>query len=621
MSATNVLPFSSGRPWRIPWRQIEDLALVAALGAMMALPLLEIVMRLTVHRGVPGSSALVQHLTLIVGMLGGALGARENRLLALSTLGNMLPGRWKTAAGAVAGAAAATVSAMLAVASMRLVEAERAAGSVVAWGLKVWWFQILLPLGFAAITLRIIGHSGGETDRDPVARWMSRFATVGLTALLLAVCGIFSESPSLVFFPCFLLLFVASVVGIPAFATLGGSALLLFWSARQPIASIPLDHYSLTVNPALPTLPLFTLAGYFLAEGGAPRRLLRLFTALFGRLPGGSAIVTALLCAFFTSFTGASGVTIIALGGLLMPILLAERYSEKAALGMVTGAGSLGMLFAPCLPLILYAIVARIEIRDMFLGGVGPGLLLVAATAAWGIYQQPKHVNGRPPFSIRESCAAAWDAKWELALPLVAFAALFSGIATPVEAAAITAIYAFGIETLVYRDIGWRDGIPRVMTECGLLVGGVLLVQGVALGLTNYLVDQEITARAVAWTTSTIHSKWLFLLVLDLFLLVVGCMMDIYAAIVIQTPLLVPIAAAYGLNPVHVGIVFLANLELGYLTPPVGLNLLLSSYRFNKPVPQVLRAVLPMVWVLFVGILLITFIPALTTTLPEWFAR
>jgi tripartite ATP-independent transporter DctM subunit len=290
---------------------------------------------------------------------------------------------------------------------------------------------------------------------------------------------------------------------------------------------------------------------------------------------------------------------------------------------LLTGAGSLGMLFPPCLPLILYTIVANhsahadLTIKEMFLGGIGPGILLVALTAWWGIRKGPKEAVDRPVFRWSEAGAALWDAKWELAMPIVASVALFSGLATPVEAAAVTAFYAFLIAAVIHRDLHIFRDLPRVMAECGLLIGGVLLILGVSLGFTNYLVDVEVPARAVAWTIQTIHSPILFLLLLNIFLLLVGCLMDIYPAIVIEVPLLVPLGLAYGIDPVRLGIIFLANMELGYLTPPVGLNLLMSSYRFKKPVPEVLRSVLPVVLVLTLGVLLITYVPGLTKMLPR----
>jgi tripartite ATP-independent transporter DctM subunit len=302
-----------------------------------------------------------------------------------------------------------------------------------------------------------------------------------------------------------------------------------------------------------------------------------------------------------------------------MPILTGARYSEKNALGLITGSGSLGLLLPPCLPLIVYAIVAHVPIQHMFLGGIIPAFVMIIATSLWGIRSGPRDTTNMRSFDWQEARSAIWEAKWELLMPVVALLALFSGFTTPVEASALTALYAFLIEAVIHRDLHLFRDVPRVMAECGLLIGGVLLILGVSLGFTNYLVDAEVPARAVAWTTANVHSPLLFLLLLNGFMLVVGCLIEIYPAIVIEVPLLVPLGAAFGIDPVRLGIIFLANLELGYLTPPVGLNLLMSSYRFRKPVGEVLRSVLPVVVVLSVGVLLITYIPALTTALPRWF--
>ncbi|MSV34788.1 MAG: TRAP transporter large permease subunit [Bryobacterales bacterium] len=576
----------------------------AALAALMVLPILEALLRKTLHTGLSGSAALVQHCTLVAGMMGAVIAARENRLPWLSTLGTLLKGRSRIAARIFGGACAAGVSVLLAAASIQFLGAEFRSGQTLAYGIPLWVVESVIPAGLALITLYLLWHAAES--------WTARAATAVLAAVWVVVWS-FSPLSALV------ALALATFAGIPAFATLGGVALVLFGRAGEPIASIPIAHYSLITNPALPTIPLFTLAGYLLAEGGAPRRMVRVFQALFGPLRGGAVIVTAVVCAFFTSFTGGSGVTIIALGGLLMPVLLARHFEERAALGLITGAGSLGMLFPPCLPLILYAVVAKVPIQSMFLGGIVPGIVLLVATVMWGMLSQSR--DDRDPaaaFNRTAATEALWEAKWELLMPVVALGALFGGFATPVEAAALTALYALFIETFVYRGLKLTSDVPRVMTECGLLVGGVLLIQGVALGLTNYLVDADVTAHAAEWATRTIHSPLVFLLALNAFLLVVGCMMEIYAAIVIQAPLIVTLGAAFGIDPVHLGIVFLANLELGYLTPPVGLNLLLSSYRFNKSVPEVLRAVTPLTVVMGVGVLLITYVPALTTALPRW---
>jgi C4-dicarboxylate transporter DctM subunit len=599
---------SAARPQSL--RYSENIVLSLALSALTIIPLAEIVLRRLTQSGISSAPSLVQHLTLIAGMLGGAIAARENRLLALSTVVDKLKGRWGAASKMFCGACAAAVSASLCIAGVQFVIAERAAAKILAYGIPVWVIQALLPLGFGMIAMRLIRHSSRT--------WIGRALSFALGSLIV-LTGVFPPiAPERLMLPGLVTLAVATGLGVPIFVTLGGAALILFWGGGVPIASLPIDHYSLVTNSSIPSIPLFTLAGYFLSAGGAPKRLVRVFRALFGGVQGGSAIVTVFACAFFTSFTGASGITLVAIGGLLMPVLLAEKYSEKAALGLVTGAGSVGLLFPPCLPLILYAIVARVPVENMFLAGILPGCVMVAATAGWGIQQGQKGYIAKQPFEWREAGRALWEAKWELLLPVVTLAALFGGFATAVEASALTALYAFVAEVFIYRDLSLHRDVLRVTTECGLLIGGVLLMLGVALGLTNYLVEAEVTARTVAWTTSAIHSRWVFLLVLNLFLLIVGCLMDIYSAIMIQVPLLVPIGQAFGINPLHLGIIFLANLELGYLTPPIGLNLFMASYRFNKPVSEVLRAVMPIAIVMFAGVLLITYVPWLTTALPAW---
>ena len=594
-------------------RRLEDMAMSLALGAMMLVPLAEAVLRRTLDTGIANSASIVQHLTLYVAMMGGALAARSNRLLALSTLGHGLKGRWHTAGAIFNAAVSAAISGLFCAAGIQFVAAERVAGKIFAYGIPLWTIEALIPVGMGLIALRLIERAS--------TTWPGRAAAVAITLTMIGMGMMFPGASHVLGGYALALLGVAAILGAPAFVVLGGAALLLFWRAGDPMASAPIDLYSLTVNPFLPTMPLFTLAGFFLAEGGAARRLIRVFRAVMGGMRGGTAIVTACVCAFFTSFTGGSGVTILALGGLLMPVLIAEQYSERDALGLVTSAGSLGLLFAPCLPLILYAIVAKVTMKTMFLAGVVPGLLLLAATAAWGVWRG-RH-NGQPPgaFSLAEAKSAIWDAKWELLLPLVTMGSLFGGFATTVEAAAITAIYALVVEVFVYRDLDLARGVPKAMAETGLLVGSILLILGVAQAFTNYLVVSQISSRTVEWTESTIHSRWAFLLLLNLFLLVVGCLMDIYVAIVVQAPLLVPMAAAYGVNPAHLGIVFLANLELGYLSPPVGINLFLSASRFQKTVPEVLRAVFPMTLVLAAGVLLITYVPTLTTALPQWLDR
>lgn len=595
---------------------LENLLLSFVLGCMVVLPLAEIVLRRVLHTGISNSTGIVQHLVLVAGMLGGAVAARDDRLLSLSTFSTFLKGRWKAAAHAFTNAVAGAIAVFLCIAGFQYADTSREDGNTLAYGIPVWTIKYVLPLGFALIAMRLLKRS------SPGIRGKAAALVIACAIVLV---GIYSPgSPARLELPALGLLLAAIALGAPVFTALGGAALILFWAQDTPIASISISHYEMAVNPSLPAIPLFTLAGYFLAEGGASKRLVRVFRALVGQFRGGSAIVTVLVCAFFTTFTGASGVTILALGGLLMPVLVASKYSERDSLGLLTAAGSLGLLFPPCLPPILYSIISttarsRVTLEQIFLGGLLPGVLLVVLMSLWGFLKAPKVEAERERFDPRLAGQALWDAKWELLLPVVALWALFGGFATPVEAAAITALYAFIVETFVYRDLSLTKQVPRVMTECGLLVGGVLVILGVAMGFTNYLVDAQVPDNGAAWVQATIHSPWVFLLALNGFLLIVGCLMDIYSAIIVVVPLIVPIGRTFGIDPVHLGIIFLANMELGYLTPPVGMNLFLSSYRFSKPMPEVVRSVLPMLAVLLGGVLLITYVPWLTTWLPRHF--
>ncbi len=602
-------------PWRRVAARAEDVVLTLALGVMMLLPLVEAALRKVASTGISGQTSIEQHLVLITAMLGGAVAARQGRLLSLGSVEAFLKHpTWRAVARVFSSAVAVTVSGFLCVASVQFVASERVAGATLAYGLPIWIVQAVLPLGFVLITLRILLHAADA--------WRPRVLVLVMAGLLALAALTPEMSRASIVVPAFVVLLLATVLGAPVFTALGGAGLILFWGEGSPIGSLTVDFYGLVTNPTLPTIPLFTLAGYFLAEGGASRRLIRLFQAVVGRVRGGPAILVALVCAFFTSFTGASGVTILALGGLLMPILLAAGYSEKTSLGLLTGTGSLGLLFPPCLPLILYAVVAQVDILQMFLGGIVPGVVLVVMTAVWGISQAPRvTAAARADVDWTELRRAFWEAKWELLIPVVALGGLFGGFATPVEAAALTAFYAFAIETWIHHDLAVVRDSPRVMAEAGMLVGGVLLILGVALGFTNYLAFAEVPTRAVEWVSAVVQSKWAFLLLLNLVLILVGMLMDIYSAIVIVVPLILPLGRAYGIDPVHLGIVFLANLELGFLTPPVGVNLFLASLRFERPVATIFRSVIPMVLVFAIGVLLITYVPAMTTTLPRWLGR
>ena len=603
----DVVPGNIGRTLH----SLENGVLAVIFIAAVSLPLVEVVLRAVLHTGIEDVSTLVRHLTLALGMLGAAIAARERRLLTLAVT-PLLSGRYARAAQAASGIVGGAISVLLAMASLEFVDIERQAGNSLVYRFPVWIAEIPLPLGFAMIAARLVWHAahthGGRLT-----------AAAGTLALALALEQLLAV-PQLATVPVLIVIGVALVLGAPIFAAIAGAALFLLADAGVPPAAVAVNHYSLVVNPSLPAIPMFTLAGYLLAESRAPRRLVVLFHSLFARVRGGAALVSVFACTFFTCFTGASGVTILALGGLVMPLLLGSRYAQRPALGLVTAAGLPGVLLIPALPLILYAIVARVSLEAMFLGGLVPAALMLTIVTAWGMSRErPREPDDEhPEFDWRRVLAALDDAKWELSLPLVAVMALASGYATPVEAAAVTAFYAFVITTLIRRDLGMVRDVPRVVAECGLMVGGILLVLGVALSLTNYLVDAQVPDALVAWVTGTIDHRWTFLIALNLFLLMAGCIMDIFTAIVVLVPLVIPLGQAFGIHPVHLGIVFLANLELGYLTPPVGMNLFFASYRFDKPIAEVFRAIVPLFVALCVGVLAITYVPVLSTGLPEW---
>lgn len=585
--------------------RIENLLLAAALAALVLLGVA------STSAALADTDELIRHLTLLVGMLGGMAAARDDRLLAMGTIALALPPRWKPAIAAYTGLVATTVAGLLTLAAWQFVREEAGSSSTLAFGVPRIVLQAVMPLGFFFIMLRIARHSAGSN----VLRLAVFLVAAGLTVAVDQVDGGIAALRT----PLLVVLGAAILLGAPIFVGLAGIALIFFIAAGDPIASVPLDHYDQVTNPLLATLPLFTLAGYVVAASGAARRLVQLLRAWSGHLRGGPAVVTVFACAFFTAFTGGSGVTILALGGLLMPILVSSRYPDRTSLGLVTGAGSLGVLFAPCLPLILYSIVAQVSIEDMFLGGAVPGLLMVALACAWGVAASPRRAF-RPRFSWRRARVTTWRAKWELLLPVVPLVLIFGGYALPVPAAALTAAYALLVAALINRDLPRGEKLIEVMRECGLLVGGVLLILGAAMGLTNLLITEHVPDRLTAWIQATIDSKWVFLLALNVFLLAVGCLMDIFSAIIVVAPLIVPVALAFGVDPVHLGIILLANLELGYLTPPVGLNLFMSASRFHRPVLEVARASLPMLAVLAIGVLLITLVPQLTLALPQWFA-
>ena len=586
-----------------PLGRIENWISIAILAAMAALPMMEVVARELFGHSISGSIPLVQNLTLWIALTGAALASRSGRHLALSTQ-SFLPERFRRAVKIATSALAAGVTACLFFASWDLLQIEREAADVVAWGIPLWVFLAAMPVCFAVMTGRLIWHAG-ERLRDKL-----------LTALGLGVPLVFGLLPGLeeidLVLPLGLLLVAATALGMPIFTAIAGAALLLFFYDGSPANAVPGEMYRLTSSPMLPAIPLFALGGYILAEGGASKRLMNLFTAVFGWMPGGLAIVTTCVLAFFTPLTGASGITILSMGGLLLPVLIKAGYPERTSLGLVTVSGSIGLLFFPSLPVILYGYYANEPIDRLFIGGLLPGILLVLCVAAWGARKGWVHGARRTPFQMGAAVAAVWEAKWELLLPVVILGTFFGGLTTLVGAAALTVIYSLVIGCLVHRDLSFRRELPGVFVECATLVGGFMIILSVALGFTNYLILAEVPMQALDWVQAHIESPLVFLLALNVFLIIVGALMDIYSAIIVVVPLIYPMAAAYGIDPTHLGIIFLANMELGYLMPPMGENLFLSSFRFKKQLTEVYRSTLPYVAILLVAVLLITYVPSMT---------
>ncbi len=408
--------------------------------------------------------------------------------------------------------------------------------------------------------------------------------------------------------------FVIMFLGAPLFTVFSGLTLLLLFFARIDSSAMIIEMHRIATTPILVAIPLFTFAGYLLSESKAPRRMIGLTDAFLGWLPGGLSIIALITCSAFTALTGATGLTIIALGGILLPALLQGKYPEKFSLGLVTNSGTLGLLFPPSLPIIIYAIVSKVPIGQLFLAGLLPGALMVVLLSVFSVQKAIAANVPRTKFNTGRMLKALREGAWELPLPLVVLGGIYSGYFAVSEAAAITAVYVFLVEVMIYRDIKWRE-LPRVMRKSMVLVGGILIILGAALGFTNYLIDAEVPMKLFNLFKAYTDSPMVFLILLNLFLLVVGCLMDIFSALIVVVPLITPIANAYGINLIHLGVIFLANLQIGALTPPIGMSLFISSLRFEKPMSKVIGASLPFIAVLLFILAVITYVPWLSLAL------
>jgi len=408
-----------------------------------------------------------------------------------------------------------------------------------------------------------------------------------------------------------IILVLLAILGAPLFTIIAASAMLGYLGTGTDLMNVPLEILGIGSMPFLSAIPLFTFAGYLLSKSGAPKRLVRLTGAILGWMPGGLAIVALAACAFFTAFTGVTGATIIALGAILYPALQHDGYPDNFSLGLVTSSGSLGLLFAPSLPIILYGVISGVSIDHLFRAGLVPGLVMLLMLSGYSLWVNRDNRKPLESFSFKEAGAAVRESIWEIPLPIIVLGGIYSGFFAVSEAAAITAAYVLFIDVVILREIKLKE-LPGIMRESMLLVGGILIIIGASLASTNYMIDAEIPQKLLAFVAELVSSKTTFLVILLIFLLILGAILDIFSAIVLVVPLIIPIAAQYGVDEVHLAIIFLAAMQLGYLTPPVGLNLFIASYRFEKSIMTVYAATFPFLMILLLSVILIMFWPELS---------
>lgn len=610
-------------------RVVESWAGSLGLLVLALLPMLEIITRIVVAGGISGYNAYLVHLVLYCAFLGGMITAREGRHLAITVAVDALPERWRDVAGVVRTFFAAALGFAFFWVSLTFViigfEPQARVGFV-----PVHLFAAVMPLGFLVMTVRFM-------LRGPKSVAARVVATLGvLTGTFLASQSLADvvylhamEIPALVdhivdlwyrvvpfvSVPLIVMLIMTAFLGVPLFIVLGGVALLLFARDFGALAVVANEGYEMLTGGTIPAIPLFTLAGFFLSESRAGERLVRLFRALFGWMPGGLVIAAVLVSTFFTTFTGASGVTILALGGLLYYVLTESgSYDERFATGVLTGSGSIGLLFPPSLALIVYGSIAQVSIFDLFLGGILPGLLMVAAMCTVGVVVAIRRGMPSVPFDGREAWESLKESVWEILLPVLIVVVYFTGIATLVETAAVAVTYVIVVEVVIRREIGYRQ-LVDVTLKALTIVGGVLMILALARALSYYIVDTQLPTMLRDWVETAIASRFVFLLLVNVALLVAGMFMDIFGAILIVAPLIIPLGSVFGVDPVHLGIIFIANMGIGFITPPVGLNLFLAAYRFEIPLARIYRNVAPFFLIQLAIVLVITYWPWLSTVL------
>lgn len=613
----------------------ENLFATIVLILLALMPTIEVVLRKFFKTGIHSSALYIQHLTLWSTFICGMIASREKKHLALSAGVDIIKEPVQTWIKTATSTLAVMISFAFFFCALSFVfngfDSSHKIGIF-----SIRFILALLPIGFLVIAVRFFKQSPkGLTFKlitglgfilgllfgfKPLLNFFENIITHGSGfASILESLQTFSENSLTPFLgsisiPFIILLIISAFLGTPIFIVLGGVALLSFVRANGFIEVIPNEAYTVLTSPTIPAIPLFTLAGFILSESNAGKRLIRFFTAYFGWLPGNAAIISILVCSFFTTFTGASGVTILALGGLLYFILTDRKYKKEFSLGLLTASGSSGLLFPPSLPIIMYAVVAQISIKEMFVGGILPGVVMVLALIIMSIRHAFKNKIKKQPLDTKELLPSFIESLGEILLPVIILLGFFLGITTLVETSAIAVVYVLILEVFIKKDIKFAD-LPKVIFKSIPVIGGVLIIIALARGFNYYIVDAEVPMKITQWCQEHIQSKYVFLLLLNIALLITGCLMDIYSAILVVVPLIIPLGQAYGVHPVHLGIIFLTNLQLGYLTPPVGMNLFLSSYRFDEPLVKIYKDVLPFLLFLLTAVLFITYVPWITTWL------
>lgn len=588
-----------------------------ALLCMVLIPVIEVLIRPLQGSGIDNAPVLVQHLGLVFSLAGAVYAERTGHITSLGNLWRDVPSPvLQQIARAWVFLGSTLICGVLAQGCYELALSERDTGHSIAYGIPTWLFLYFMPFAFTYLGVRL----GLRWHDQKLLKWLgtllvlwtSQFANQWLVDT--SISGIWTAMVGASFL----------ALGGPIFLVLGGLSWALFAQENIPMASLALSHYQITVNPSLPALPLFTLAGLIFANTQAANRLSILFTTIFGQGKIGSVLAVACLCSCFTALTGGSGVTILALGGLMLPLLRKVDYPESKSIGLITSASALGVLLAPSVPLIMYAIMARVPINTMFVAGLLPALLMVMSLIFFGRFvkisdfteaSKPQQYFADQPQNLQ---SVIWKCKWELLAPVIAVGGLISGLATPTEGAALTVAYAVMTQGLIHRELKLND-LKECLKQSAQIIGGILLIMGMALGLTNYLIDVGIPDIAAEWVQSITTNKYVFLLALNVFLFFAGALMEIYAAIIVLVPLLLPLAVSYGIDPIHFGIIFLANLEMGFLCPPAGMNIYFASAVFKKPLKEVMHSVLPALLAIFIGTVIISWFPTWVMALPNLF--